>query len=669
MPIYVSSKIRRLTSLTTLALTVALASPASLANAESSAVEPLPVSQVNAEKWKQEREDYKLAREALLEKDFDEYLKIRNKLDHYPLYPYLESSYLSRRLSKIKASDIQHFLDQYSDTPLAAPLRHRWLRQLAKSGQWQKFQQHFDSNTKSAELNCYALWAKHKNGQTEQALKQVPDLWLAGRSQPDACNPIFDHWVKDGHLSDEMAWQRFQLAMRAGNTTLARYLIRFMSPQREEQAKLYRDIYLNPEKLQQTTRFHVFNNVHRDIIFEGFKRLARKDSLLAWELWPEYLTSQAFHPNEVSEIYRQTMLWLAHQNNNLTYLKAISKHQPRVTADILEAGIRMAVRDQDWENIISLTLQLPEKEQQSTRAQYWLARAQVETGAATREQVRPQLEAIAQQRDYYSFLASDQLQKPYQMNHKSYAIDGNFLERFKVLPAIIRARELLAADQSTEARREWYRATLGFNADQHYAAAHYAKQLRWHDQAIRSAIAAKRWDDLELRFPLAHEEAMEEAAKSRQLNSNWLMAMARQESAMTHDAVSHKNARGLIQILPGTARTVARKHNINYRGQQELFNPEKNIELASAYLTTLLEEFDGNDIYATAAYNAGPHRVEKWLKTTAQLPIDVWIESIPFHETRQYVKNVLTYSAVYAHRRNQLGAQMATINYQKPGNN
>ena len=108
---------------------------------------------------------------------------------------------------------------------------------------------------------------------------------------------------------------------------------------------------------------------------------------------------------------------------------------------------------------------------------------------------------------------------------------------------------------------------------------------------------------------------------------------------------------------------VARKHKIPYHSRQQLFDPQKNVELASAYLGSLLKQFDGNDIYATAAYNAGPHRVEKWLKTTRHLPIDVWIESIPFHETRQYVKNVLTYSAIYAHRRNQSNFQMATTNY------
>jgi len=269
------------------------------------------------------------------------------------------------------------------------------------------------------------------------------------------------------------------------------------------------------------------------------------------------------------------------------------------------------------------------------------------------------------QRDYYSFLAADYLQQPYRMNEQHYGLDGNFLERFKQLPSIVRAEELIHAEQTTAARREWYRTTKNFDKNQHYTAAHHARLIGWSSQAIRSAIAAKRWHDLELRFPLSFEENFEETAQLRQLNSNWLFAMARQESALTADAVSHAGARGLIQMMPATAKNVARKHKISYHSRRQLFDPKKNIELASAYLTSLLEQFDGNNIYATAAYNAGPHRIEKWLKTTAHLPIDVWIESIPFHETRQYVKNVLTFSVIYAYRRQQSNLQMATL-YNSP---
>lgn len=657
----VSSKAGRFICFATLSLSIVFGAPTVAAKTE--AQQPPVAIAPAVDKWQQQRADYQIAKKALQQREFETYLQIRSKLTDYPLYPYLEFSYLKHQLKKTTSAEIQHFLNSYRDTPLAAPLQHQWLRHLAKSGRWQDFQQEFDSQNKSSELQCYALWATHKTGDTEKALAQVPNLWLVGYSQANACNPIFELWVDAGRLSNEMAWQRFKLAMRAGNPTLARYLMRFMSPKREALAKLYRDTYLHPQNLEQVTRFKAFNHFHRDIIFESLKRLARRDSQLAWQLLPNYLRTQAFHRSEIRELYQQTLLWLAHQDNGLTYHETLNKHPELANDEVLEAGIRLSIRQRDWDNLIALSQRLSETAQQSTRTQYWLARAQLLSGSSTLKQLRPQLQQLAQQRDYYSFLAADLLKQPYRMNHESYAVDGNFLERFKLKAAIVRARELFKTNQTSDARREWYWATLEFDQNQHYAAAHYAHQLGWHDQAIRSAVAAKRWHDLDLRFPLAYESAIAKAAQLRQLNSNWLMAMARQESAMTHDAVSHADARGLIQILPGTARNVARKHGISYRHKRELFVPKKNIELASAYLTTLLEKFNGNDIYATAAYNAGPHRVEKWLKTTDQLPIDVWIESIPFHETRKYVKNVLTYSAIYAHRRNQTGVQMATINY------
>lgn len=619
------------------------------------------------DKWQQARINYQLARKILEKRDFGAYLALREELTNYPLYPYLEYKYLRKRLNKSTTApftkELQQFLTTWSSTPLAGPLKHQWLRKLAKSRQWQQYLNNFDAQVKSSELRCYALWAEHKTGNTEHALNQVPELWLVGKSQSDACNPIFELWIRNNKLTDTMAWNRFELAMTAGNPTLARYLIRFMSPKHQKLAKLYRETYLYPERLKTLPRFKPFNNEHRNIILQGFKRLARRDSLLAYQLWPEYQKTQQFHPRQITLINRHIMLWLAHQDNSLIYQEALQRFNSQADNTIREAGIRLAVRQQDWPLIISLTQQLSGDAQNSTRAQYWLARAQLETGATPAQVVKENLRALSQQRDYYSFLAADYLQQPYKMNPQRYSVDGNFLERFKQLPSIVRVRELLQTNQTTEARREWYQTTLEFDENQHYTAAHHAQQIGWNSQAIRSTIAAKRWHDLELRFPLSFERTIEEAAHHRQLNSNWLFAMARQESALTPEAVSHKGARGLIQIMPATARNVARKHKIPYHSRQQLFDPKKNVELASAYLNSLLKQFDGNDIYATAAYNAGPHRVKKWLKTTRHLPIDVWIESIPFHETRQYVKNVLTYSAIYAHRRNQYNFQMATTNY------
>lgn len=620
-------------------------------------------SQATEQNLTQARSDYQLARDLLRQKDFGAYLTLRESLADYPLYPYLEYSYLAQRLSDVPAKDIQAFINTWQDTPLATRLKHRWLRQLANSEEWRQYLNHFDSSITSTELRCHALWAQHKTGKTDQALRQVPSLWLVGYSQSDACDPIFKLWENRGLLTDEMAWQRFKLAMRADNLTLARYLSRFMSPKHQHLSKLYRNLYVHPERLNKPEQFDLNKAEHRDIVIHAFERLIRRDSLQAYQLWSSYQQSQKFNPRQIKLTNQHLMQWLAHQDNSLTYQKMLAQHPLLITTEILEAGIRKAVRQQDWPLVIKLTQQLPIDKRNSTRAQYWLARAQLETKALDKKLILEKMRSLALQRDYYSFLAADYLQQPYKMNEQHYSLDGNFLERFKQLPGIIRARELLHFEQTTAARREWYRATQGFNDDQHYTAAHLAEKIGWHSQAIRSAIAAKRWHDLKLRFPLSFEDNFEETAQLRQLNSNWLFAMARQESALTADAVSHAGARGLIQMMPATAKNVARKHKIPYHSRQQLFDPEKNIELASAYLSSLIEQFDGNNIYATAAYNAGPHRVEKWLKNTAHLPIDVWIESIPFHETRQYVKNVLTYSAIYAYRRNQSSLQMATVNY------
>jgi soluble lytic murein transglycosylase len=215
----------------------------------------------------------------------------------------------------------------------------------------------------------------------------------------------------------------------------------------------------------------------------------------------------------------------------------------------------------------------------------------------------------------------------------------------------------------TDARREWRFATRGLTNTQQYSAAHYAYELDWYSQAIRSAIAAERWDDLKLRFPPAHEQTITQAAETRDLQANWLLAMARQESAMDPLARSPKGAVGLLQLMPSTAKAVARKHGYRYRNTTTLLDPQTNAKFGATYLRQLATQFDGNMIYATAAYNAGPHRVNGWLENNDHLPIDVWIENIPYSETRQYVKNVLAYSVIYAHQRQQPGFRMATAQF------
>jgi len=162
---------------------------------------------------------------------------------------------------------------------------------------------------------------------------------------------------------------------------------------------------------------------------------------------------------------------------------------------------------------------------------------------------------------------------------------------------------------------------------------------------------AKYWDDVEIRFPIKHLKTIEKNAKKRDLTAPLVLALVRQESAFNTTATSPAGAMGLMQLMPATAKQAARHHNIAYRERSQLYQPKTNIAIASAYYSDLLKRFKGNRILASAAYNAGPHRVDQWLKRSAgQLPFDVWMEIIPYNETRAYVRNILMYSVIYSRK-------------------
>jgi soluble lytic murein transglycosylase len=225
------------------------------------------------------------------------------------------------------------------------------------------------------------------------------------------------------------------------------------------------------------------------------------------------------------------------------------------------------------------------------------------------------------------------------------------LDKQKNNPGIQRAIELHAHERFIDARREWNYATKGLVNGDLQAASLVAEEAGWHDQAIFTLAKTAYWDDLELRFPLHHDDLINDAAKDFTLDPSWIYAVIRQESAFRQDARSHVGAVGLMQLMPSTARRVA-KGMLNQRAPKtkQLLEAETNISLGSAYLNQLSQKYDGNIILATAGYNAGPLNVDRWLGKT-ELPADVWIELIPFHETHRYVRSVLSYMVIYDKRR------------------
>ena len=226
-------------------------------------------------------------------------------------------------------------------------------------------------------------------------------------------------------------------------------------------------------------------------------------------------------------------------------------------------------------------------------------------------------------------------------------------EEIANLPAIVRARELLLVNQFADARREWNFATEKFNKRQYQIAAALAHQWQWHDYAIRTIAKGNYFDDLTIRFPTPFDTIVNKYSVKRKVEPAYIYGIIRRESAFNAQARSPVGARGLMQLMPATANQVSRQLNLKKPRRHDLYIPSFNINLGSTYISDMLDKFDGHRALASAAYNAGPHRVNAWLPEEVELPADVWVDTIPFTETREYVRAVLTYTAFFEWKNNQ----------------
>ena len=255
------------------------------------------------------------------------------------------------------------------------------------------------------------------------------------------------------------------------------------------------------------------------------------------------------------------------------------------------------------------------------------------------------------ERDFYGFLASDKLAQEYNLNYQPVDVAEAHVLNLSRQPAMQRARELLFHGLSLDASREWRSATANFTTEDWLAAAVLANRWQWHSKAIASLGAVKQWDDIQIRFPLAYVAQINSAAEKTKIPAYMLFALARQESGFNATATSPAGAMGLIQVMPATAKETSRKYKIPYHNKRQLHDVNTNVPIGAHYYKGLIKRFGNNRILATAAYNAGPHRVSRWQKDSAgKLPFDIWMTLIPFEETRSYVRNVLMYSVIYSRK-------------------
>src|SRR5690606_32812818 len=270
------------------------------------------------------------------------------------------------------------------------------------------------------------------------------------------------------------------------------------------------------------------------------------------------------------------------------------------------------------------------------------------------EAARALLQPLAREAHFHGFLAADRLRQPYALCPLEPAAVGAARDRAAAHPGLARALELHALDRRGWAGREWRAALAGMDDGTRVAAVERAVQAGWYDRAVFGLQGEQELRLYALRFPLDHAAHLRSSAGHQGLDPAWVAALIRAESSWMADARSPANARGLMQLLPATGKAIAQRLGMRWRGAAMLHEPLANITLGTAYLRAMLDRFDATPAIATAAYNAGPTPATRWSSERAAQAdaLDLWIETIPYHETRAYVARVFAFSVIYDWRLN-----------------
>ena len=630
----------------------------SLNGSAQSATETAIENPFSDEELEQLRKLFLQAEDALKRGKDARYFSLSNQLEEYPLYPYLQYRWLRKNLGQ--ESQIKQFLQEHESSRYATPLKRKWLYHLAKNKQWETYLQYF-STTSDKSLNCYYHRAQFKTGDKQAALEGAKELWAVGYSQPKVCDPLFTQLKKSSAFNQELFWLRFDAALQNNKTKLARYVKSLMTAGDQKTAELWLNLHSNPERYIPELLSRPETAQAPLMFTHAINRLASKDIYQAIDFWDNNKQRFDISQQPADKLEERLALKLAYKNDSDAYERLAQLNESDHSSKAWR--IRVALNEQDWPRIIAAIEDLSPENQKLEKWQYWLARAYQETGKPI--QAHEILSGLSTKRDYYGYLAADRLNREYQLAHNPLEVTAEEIAGIKNHKEFLAAYEFMKLDRERDAKLQWWHALRQLDKNRYPAAAKLAQQWQWDEVAIFTIAKVKYWDDVELRFPLSYSDKIHENAALQDLNPVILYGLIRRESAFNKDARSPSGAVGLMQIMPRTGQQIAKDLNERWSGKKSLYDPVKNLKYGSYYYQKLLNQFNGHYALALAAYNAGPNRVKKWLPDEA-VPADIWIETIPFRETREYVTTVLVYALIYQQRIQSDELTMADLTREVP---
>jgi soluble lytic murein transglycosylase len=569
----------------------------------------------------------------------------------YLLYPYVQAARLSRALRDAGPAvppglddRIAAFVAAQEPQPVAQALRRSWLASLAERAQWERFLVHHRDAIDGPALRCHAYAARIGLQRLDGLAVEITKAWLTPRSLP-ACDRAFTWLRTGGGLDDTLVEQRVRLALEAGNAGFARQVAAPLPPERAAPLLQWAALLEEPRRRIDALIASPQSAVDTTALLAGWARLARSDRAAAKQRFGLLVRARGLDERAASRFALALALPLSWDRDPaaLDFFARVDAADFDDTAREWQA--RAALWAGDWAQASRAIAALSEANRGSARWRYWSAR--VASQAGDEAAARTLYESLLREDNYYAAMAAARLQRAVAPNPQPLPVDPAQLARIEQLPAFGRARELRLAGLQSEAVAEWRFGHDSLRPEARAQAIHVAARWGWYDQAVATATGERVFNDYALLYPRPYDAQVKAAATLTGLAQETIYGVIRQESLYRRDAVSTADARGLMQLLPETARRTARHWRLPTPTAVSLFDPDVNVVLGAGQLRMLLDRFDGQLPLALAGYNAGPGAAQRWLPARTTEP-DVWIENIPYNETRSYVQRILWHGLVFA---------------------
>lgn len=571
------------------------------------------------------------------------------KLQGYPLHDYLifqqlRQDWNSREPRRRDVSSLNAFEKRTQHKSLTRRLTRILQTRYAETDQWELFLGVSKSRL-AARRPCTTVRALHETGQLTQWNEQALELWVQPRKPHVLCARVLAELEKKKTPPVPAIWEKIYQSMEENKPSYAKAMLSYLASRDRNLVRRWIDAEDQPEKLLKSDLISENTVLNRRIVADLLIDWSRKDTLSAVEHWLSIRDDYSFYEDRYHDTHRALVMRAAYRGlpEAQGWLEDTIAREDDL--ELQEWRVRLALRAEDWPAVLENIARLPAEEQQEDHWAYWIARAQEKTGREA--EANALFAELAELQSYYGFLSADRLGLDYAIYDEPITPDSSLLSRLSSEPALVRAREFQFVNLPNESRREWNNWMQGKEVDEIAASAVLANRWQLHDRAIFAAGVSEQRRAISLRFPLLYRSEVAQASMDHRIEPAWIFGVMRRESAYIRDIRSGAGAVGLMQLMPRTAKYVAELlGEKNWRG--DLTDAKTNIRFGTSYLRHVMDRFDDHQVLATASYNAGPHRVNQWLRD-AEIDADLWIDTIPFTETRRYVRAVLAYAAIYEH--------------------